>query len=357
MINLSRQQLIVLGIVILIVIILLSVGISVAYLAPTQWKGHEQVVVPGRGPLTNAAPALAVDDNTLYLVYKEHSGNTIYWSRYDGSHWEGDEQVVVTTTVPGLIRREPHTDAAPALAVYDNKLYLVYRGHYTDTIWSSWYEGGQWKGDEQVKWPGSEPLTDAAPALAVDDNKLYLVYKGPSAVDAIWWSWYEDGQWKGNEQVVVTRTVPPPRREPHTNAAPALAVYDNKLYLVYKGHHSVDTIWWSWYEGGQWKGDEPVVVPGREPLTDAAPALAVYGDKLYLVYKDDSGTIWWSWYDGREWKGHEPVGVPGRKPLTDAAPALAVYDNKLYLVYKGHSVDNIWWSWYVRRWWSWSVRR
>jgi hypothetical protein len=89
MINLSRQQLIVLGIVILIVIILLSVGISVAYLAPTptpthtQWKGTEQVVVPAvREPLTNAAPALAVYDNKLYLVDKGHSVDTIWWSWY-----------------------------------------------------------------------------------------------------------------------------------------------------------------------------------------------------------------------------------------------------------------------------------
>jgi hypothetical protein len=92
-------------------------------------------------------------------------------------------------------------------------------------------------------------------------------------------------------------------------------------------------------------------VPGREPLTDAAPALAVYDNKLYLVYKGYPPvyTIWWSWYDGRQWEGNEQVVVPGREPLTDAAPALALYDNKLYLVYKGHSVDTIWWSWYVRR--------
>jgi hypothetical protein len=145
MINLSRQQLIVLGIVILIVIILLSVGISVADRAPTptatktvgtlKWMGDERVVVPRyNGPHTFGAPALGVYDNKLYLVYRGHYGdnNTIWWSWYDGSQWEGDEQVVV----PG---KGPYTDAAPALAVYDNKLYLVHKGNSVDTIWWSWY--------------------------------------------------------------------------------------------------------------------------------------------------------------------------------------------------------------------------
>jgi hypothetical protein len=291
MINLSRQQLIVLGIVILIAIILLSVGISVADRAPTQWKGNEQVVVSaGREPLTNAAPALAVYDNKLYLVYKELSGDTIWWSWYDGSQWKGHEQVVV----PG---RGPLTNAAPALAVYEDKLYLVYKAHSDNRIFWSWYDGSRWEGDEQVDVAGKGPLTNAAPALAVYEDKLYLAYKAYS---------------------------------------------DNRIF-------------WSWYDGSssQWKGDDQVKVDDRTgPLTDAAPALAVYDNKLYLVYKAHSDNrIFWSWYDGSgsQWKGLAQVVVPGSEPLTDAAPALAVYDNKLYLVYKGHSVDTIWWSWHVRR--------
>jgi predicted phosphodiesterase len=160
----------------------------VKFVAPPafEWMGDEQIVVPGKdAPLTDCRPALAVYGNKLYLVYKSYSDNTIWWSWYDGKQWEGDERVV-SEKYGG-----PHTSAVPALAVYGNKLYLVHEPDADGTIWWSWYDGKQWGGDEQIvseKYGG--PHTVDSPALAVYDNKLHMVYRGAYGYcNTIWWSW------------------------------------------------------------------------------------------------------------------------------------------------------------------------
>src|SRR5262249_40206322 len=73
--------------------------------------------------------------------------------------------------------------------------------------------------------------------------------------------------------------------------------------------------------------------------TDDSPALAVYQNQLYLATKGNRDQHIWvnSTADGSHWTDPQPVPNVGTKN----APALAVFQNQLYLAWRGSSDDHV----------------
>ena len=70
------------------------------------------------GGTTDAAPAVTVFANQLYLFSKGISDKHIYVNRFNGSTWSGPHAVDPNAT----------TDVSPAAAVFNSKLYLFAKG-------------------------------------------------------------------------------------------------------------------------------------------------------------------------------------------------------------------------------------
>jgi C1A family cysteine protease len=252
------------------------------------WYGDAQIQTTRPStPKTSAAPALALyNNNKLYLVYRSSADSTMWYSWFDGTTWNGDTQI---KTSGGST---PKTSAAPALAVYNNKLYLVYRSSSNSTMYYAWFDGTNWNGDTQIKTAGGvTPKTGATPGLAVYNNKLYIVYHS-SADSTMWYAWFDGTNWNGDTQIKTSS------KTPKTSASPSLAVNsaNNTLYLVYKS--SADsTMWWSWFNGTDWQGDVQLDLTNIvTPKTSDTPALAVNsGNKIYMVYRSSADdTMWWA---------------------------------------------------------------
>ena len=285
------------------------------------------VDIPGRrmcygdtalpGNLTTLTPGLAVFNNKLYALYRSGGDDSMWFAWYDGATWQGDIRL------PGNL-----TSASPALAAYRNQLYALYKSSGNDgSLWFAWFDGANWQGDIKV----SSGLTSASPALAVYNNLLYAVYKSHSD-NSMWYAWFDGARWHGDIKIPLGLT----------SAAPTLAVYNGKLYLLYRSQ-SDDTMWFAWFDGSHWNGD--IRLPGN--LTSAAPALAAYDNQLYAVYRssgDDS--IWIAWFDGSDWRGDVRL-MSGRPqgPQTGTAPAAVAYDNKLYMVYRSPKDTSMWYCW------------
>jgi hypothetical protein len=108
--------------------------------------------------------------------------------------------------------------------------------------------------------------TDAAPAMAVANGLLYMVWKTPGADAPMAWSVYEGTGWSAPE------TIPSAK----TSAAPALAGFITAisgnllpLCLAYKGG-TTDRVYWSLFTPGSSTLTQNVV-PGA--ATDVAPAV------------------------------------------------------------------------------------
>ncbi|MBZ5490948.1 MAG: hypothetical protein LAO76_08455 [Acidobacteriia bacterium] len=76
-----------------------------------------------------------------------------------------------------------------------------------------------------------------------------------------------------------------------TSRRPALAVYGNQLYLAYRGGGS-DDIWYNVFDGQKWLAQDISVSQGGFVQTAEGPALAAFalanGPYLFLVYRDNS---------------------------------------------------------------------
>ena len=261
--------------------------------------------VPDAG--TTDSPALAVFQNRLYLAWKGHSDQHVWWNSFDGGQrWAGQQQVP-----------DVGTTSAPALAVFQDRLYLAWKGSSDQHIWlNSSPDGSQWKGQQQVPDVG----TTDGPALTVFQNRLYLAWKG-SSDQHVWLNSSSDGsQWAGQQQVPDVGTTD----------SPALAVFKDRLYLAWKGS-SDQHIWWnSSSDGSHWAGQQQVPNAG----TTDNPALAVFKDKLYLVWKGSGDRhIWYADFDGsaNPWSGQARIAGFD----TSNGPALAAgFPNKLFMIWK-----------------------
>ena len=95
-------------------------------------------------------------------------GRHVWWSSSaDGKHWKDQQQV------PNV-----GTSDNPALAAFNGKLYLVWKGSGDFHIWYADFDGSAnpWSG--QARIAGFD--TSNGPALAAGfQNKLYMAWKGP----------------------------------------------------------------------------------------------------------------------------------------------------------------------------------
>ncbi len=291
------------------------------------WSGNMHI--PGiKDPKTLTSPALAAYNGRLYLAYRGESATNLYWAWYDGSSWYGNQHI------PGI--SDPKTATSPALCEYNGKLYMVYRGESAKNLYWAWYDGSAWHGNQHI--PGiNDPKTATSPALAEYNGKLYLAYRGASATD-LYFAMFDGTHWHGNQHI-------PGVNSPKTAKSPALAAYNGKLYLVYRGESATD-LYWAWFDGNSWHGNEHI--PGiKDPKTAESPALAVVGDRLLLLYRGESAKdIYFAWFNGTEWGGNIHASQWDH-PRTKTSVGLAAYKGRLYAAYRGEKTTNIHWMWMI----------
>jgi hypothetical protein len=72
-----------------------------------------------------------------------------------------------------------------------------------------------------------------------------------------------------------------------TRRGPALAVYNNLLYLAYRGSGS-DEMWFNVFDGTNWQAQDTRISQSGHVLSAEGPALATFGSYLFMVYRDNS---------------------------------------------------------------------
>jgi hypothetical protein len=174
---------------------------------------------------------------------------------------------------------------------------------------------------------------------------LNLFFKHPTSTDL--YTIRNDGsQWAGYGEVVIQHPTHPPVHTAQSSSTPVTALSPaatpSGLLMFYKAGNSNDLMW-SWLNGRIWFGDEIVHDRHgriRPPKSNRSPGAALYRNHLFLVYKDESSNALcaanmdsngvWSW--------GEPISsleFSSVSPKSTFGPSLAVYQDKLYIVYRG----------------------
>lgn len=226
------------------------------------------------------------------------------------------------------------TAAAPAAATFGKRLYVVIKGEDNHMYVNSAADRQLFDGWMEVEGQGKTALAPAAAslgkrmyvfAIGSNDQRVY----GTSALFGQPFDGFGKG-WK-------------PLPEATTDAAPAAASLGNRIYVFAKGINDKQVYVNSAVDGQAFDGwgQGWQAVPGI--TTDAAPAAAALGNRLYVFAKSltDSRIYVNSAVNGQAFDGWGQgwQAVPGI--TTNVAPAAATLGNRLYLFAKGITDNRI----------------
>ena len=274
---------------------------------------------------------------TLYMKPDWGNPDAFKFEWYDNFPWAPQQ------SVPGI-----GTSHTPAVAVYNGKLFMVWKGAGADTgIYYSTFYNNQWAGQQLV--PGNVK-TSHDPAIAAYNGRLYVFWKGMGADPAIYYITFYNNQWTPLQHIPGIGT----------SHGPSIAVYDlptPRLHMVWKGIGGDPRIFYSWYStvNGRWYPQEHVSTAGG---TSHSPSLAVYSaggrSQLFMAWKGIGGDpriFYATKYSDQLW-GHQDL-VPGF--TSSDRPSLGAYttnDARLFMACKGEGADQgIWFTtFYANRW-------
>lgn len=230
----------------------------------------------------------------------------MYYSYFDGEKWRGDTRISVNGNTP-------QTTKAPAAVVFNNRLYIVYKGGSTTSVYYSYFDGVSWKGDTRIDVSGNNIETSGSPAATVFNNKLYIFYKAGNSTN-VYWSYLDGTTWKGNTKISVGGN------NLETTHSPSAAVFNSKLYLVYKAGSS-SAVYCSNWNGVSWSGNARIKVAGNDILTSNSPSATVLNNTLYIAYRaGTSPDIYLSSFDGQVWRGDNRVYGIGTSSFANIIP-------------------------------------
>jgi hypothetical protein len=177
----------------------------------------------------------------------------------------------------------------------------VYRGD-SDRLFYISFDGNRWdrSANPIVANPGqADPRTQSAPALASYNGRLFLVYRGDS--DRLFYISFDGNRWDRAETEIVDWGA---LFGPH--GPPALASHDGLLQMVHEEHDtnpnrafipSASILLQSAFDGRSWTpADAEIVI--WELDFELLPALVSYNGMLRMVWANsDDHTLWYSYLD------------------------------------------------------------
>jgi hypothetical protein len=268
-----------------------------------EWHRLRTVVDPmGRAIASNSSPGVVMFNEWLYLVYRGHTDDDlrIAWRNIwqeDLVRWEGNIKI---RFMPGGI--VPKSNSSPNLAVFGNMLYTVHRGSNSDSLFMARFDGATWHGSQLIRARNIELRSSHNPGICAYKGRLHIVYRAWSG-DVLYHASSLDGEsWVGDAPIVVSRFPLQSTR------SPCLCVFKGTLYAVYKAWNSND-LYMADFDGTSWLGQQKIDIAGITPQSDHTPGMAVFLDRLCLVYKSGSSTsLLGASFDGKTWSGNDPIG-------------------------------------------------
>ena len=286
------------------------------------------------GDTSEHSPAAAMFHDQLYLAWTgegDHNLNVI--ASTDGQNFAN--RVTLDGSRPGAPNET--SEGSPALAVFNDRLYLAWTGEGDHNLNIISTNNGQDFGNK-VTLDGSRPgvpneTSEESPALAVFNNRLYLAWTGQGGHNLNIIS-SDNGQDFANP-VTFDGSRPGAPNET-SEGSPALAVFHDRLYVGWIGEGDHNPNMMSSDNGQDFAN--PVALDGSRPgvpneTSEGSPALTADQDSLYIAWPGQGGgqlnTL--PTPDGQ----HFGKKVTFDNDTTNQSPALAHFANRVYLIWIG----------------------
>jgi len=260
-------------------------------------------VIPGN---SSACPSLAAFTPAgetrpkLFAGCKGPPGDErVFVSSFDGENW--------SQSVLGS-----NSSIGPSLAVFQKRLYAVYKGEHADqrAFMISTSDGASWDTQKEITYSATSTgfalATFTPPGHA---EKLFGACKGAQADVGIFVSSMDaQGNWDPPTQVFTRVAETGVVQKSETSSSVALATINNVLFLAYKGKNTEDIYVIASSDGVSWGA----AIRVSDAMSSVGPSLTTFDGNLYLAHKGrgtDSGIYLHSSSDGANWIW-EPT-VPG----------------------------------------------
>ena len=258
----------------------------------------------------------------LYIAYRgEPEDRRLRWSSFDG------QGLSPRFSSPQILEDRGSWDG-PALANLGAKLYMAWRGVEDDVrlFWAT----AELR-ENRAHWSEQHSLDDrgstSQPALAVYQDKLFMAWRGATEDDSrLFWATFDGMNWS-RSQVLDDRG---------SFSGPALAEFHGKLFMAWRGIEFDHRIFWATFDGTLWSPQQVLDDRGSQD----GPALCVFRDNLYMFLRGprEDRKLFFSTLDESSsglWSGPrilEPL-------MSEARPAVAVFRNQLYIANIGVLAD------------------
>ena len=280
--------------------------------------------VPGVG--TAESPALAVFNGRLYMAWRGVGDQNLYWTSFDGTSWAPQQRLDTASSSTG-----------PTLAAMNGKLWMAWKGYATDShIYYSSFDGARWA--PQAVVPGVS--TSYGPSLTEYNGRLLMAWKGLGTDPHIYWTISDGSSWA--PQGVLSDPIAV------TDTRPALAVDHGVVVMTWRnpGDSGIDQATYD----GRWESAAKIVGIG----TGSGPTLADTGGELFMAWRGVGAdqNLYWASTMFPNWDAQRRVVVPAgtRTPTTTKIPALAYYNGRIYLAWREERDPDgpgIWWASHV----------
>ena len=298
----------------------LSSNLYTCYFDGSDWTGNQTIgAQPGSiDPDSTLSPGCCFYNNRMYLAYKSSQTNNIFLCYFDGKEWVGDYAI---SSLPGGI--SPQTTGFPTLVAFNGRMYMFYNGAGTNNIYSAYFDGTTWFGNTQIgDQPGNIDIQSSdGVSAAVYQNVLYLAYKGKSST--LYTATFDGTTWAGNTAIGDQSGG----ISPSSSSSPGMAVYQGNLYLAYCGSSKSD-IYTAVYNGSSWSGNTKISSQSGDisPNTNGTPACIAFNNLLYLIYTASNGSLATCTFNGSSWAGNTNISAQngGISPASNACPQAAV---------------------------------
>ncbi|NMO18150.1 exo-alpha-sialidase [Pyxidicoccus fallax] len=283
----------------------------------TTWSKDQLIPNDSNAFGTSGPPSIVAYREKLYCLRQGRNDSGWVWcASYDGTNWSQDALIPNSSNAYG-------TSGPSALAVFRGKLYCVREGRDdSGWVWCATFNGTTWSNDQLISTSGGTLGTSGAPALVVYQNKLYCIRAGRSDSGWVWCTSTTDG-------VTWTKDTPIPNSSDAygTTGTPGLATYRGLLYCARQGRDGSGWVWCATFDGTTWSKDQLIPNSGDAYGVSGSPALVVYNDRLYCIResRSDKGWLWMGTFDGTTWSTDRRIPNNDNAYGTSGRPALAVF--------------------------------
>jgi hypothetical protein len=254
------------------------------------------------------------------------------------------------------------TSASSCACEYNERLYVFWKGAGADNqriyraAMTDVNGHDEWVGPNMVNLDRQDfkTVTDGSLAVAVFKGRLYVFWKGPGKKGRIYSAYMnEREEWLGLNMVNLDRKKDGSDDyvfQNFTDCSPAVAVFNERLYLLWKGAENGHIYSAYMNKDEQWIGPNMVNLDRQDfkTFTNGSPAVAAYNGLLYLIWKNAEHMYYAYHVEGmpldKQWAGGWMVNPLGGTPSTDLSPALVAFDGKLYAAWKGSKHNSIWFT-------------